>query len=82
MVTGQVLDPSGNPMPFASFIETETELLVLIAWWVYTGDAESDEEGFYSYWSMNGALTRVETYFDDSAFDSYDSIFVVSSDFS
>ena len=65
LVTGQVLDPAGNPMPFASFIETETELSVsdsLI--WVFTGDAETDEEGFYSYWSMNDAQTRVTTYFE------------------
>ena len=52
-------------MPFASFIETETELSVLDSLiWVYTGDSETDEEGFYSYWSMNDAQTRVTTYFD------------------
>ena len=81
LVTGQVLDPLGNPTPFV-FIETETELSVsdsLI--WVYTGDTESDEEGFYSYWSMNEAHTRVATYFDESEFGSYDSIFVVMADF-
>ena len=81
LVTGQVLDPAGNPMPYASSIDTYNELSVsdsLI--WVYTGYTEADEEGFYSFWSNNGSLTFISTFFDIPEYDNYDSIFVVTSD--
>ena len=82
LVYGQLLDPMGNPVASDSgYVDVNKYVLgdssgyMNNAVWDF---AEVDENGHYSFWTMNGTENAVFTW--NSDFGSYDSTFYVFSD--